>query len=461
MKPYGAWVVITPVQFSVRARGRPGRRRARHRQHGRAERRDATRPGRAACSPTACATPACRTASSITLTAAATASARRWSNIRLPPASRSRARTRWACGSTRTHAAPVRWPRPCIAEMGGKNPCIVSARADLERAAAGIVRSAFGMGGQKCSALSRMYVARNSCRCADRAAGCSRRARCASAIRRAARTGWARSSTARTATNYARYCAELCARGGAQHPERWQAAERGRSRRWLLRARHPRRGASRSIRCGRGDVPADRDAHACATSTRRPCSLRTARRSDSPPGFYGAPEEVPWFFEHIQAGRRLRQPSAGRDHRRVARATSPSAAGKGRAAPARDWFILLSALYHARAVADARRMSTETPAMNRHASLISTPSAGPQSARADRARSRSRLIAVLCARLSRSSWPWPRRRSVGCRWQPLRRLRRRHRRVLDRALPSRGRACDPGGGRRAFCTSRRTTGTSA
>ncbi len=50
------------------------------------------------------------------------------------------------------------WPRPCIAEMGGKNPCIVTERADLERAAAGIVRSAFGMGGQKCSALSRLYV---------------------------------------------------------------------------------------------------------------------------------------------------------------------------------------------------------------------------------------------------------------------------------------------------------------
>jgi acyl-CoA reductase-like NAD-dependent aldehyde dehydrogenase len=50
------------------------------------------------------------------------------------------------------------YPRPCIAEMGGKNPCIVTAEADLECAAAGIVRSAFGMCGQKCSALSRLYV---------------------------------------------------------------------------------------------------------------------------------------------------------------------------------------------------------------------------------------------------------------------------------------------------------------
>ena len=49
-------------------------------------------------------------------------------------------------------------PRPCIAEMGGKNPVIVTAGADLERATTGIVRSAFGMSGQKCSALSRIYV---------------------------------------------------------------------------------------------------------------------------------------------------------------------------------------------------------------------------------------------------------------------------------------------------------------
>ena len=52
------------------------------------------------------------------------------------------------------------YARPCIAEMGGKNACIVTARADLTRAAAGILRSGFGMGGQKCSALSRLYVDR-------------------------------------------------------------------------------------------------------------------------------------------------------------------------------------------------------------------------------------------------------------------------------------------------------------
>ncbi len=51
-----------------------------------------------------------------------------------------------------------KYPRPTILEMGGKNPAIVSRNADLERAAQGILRSAFGLQGQKCSATSRILV---------------------------------------------------------------------------------------------------------------------------------------------------------------------------------------------------------------------------------------------------------------------------------------------------------------
>jgi 1-pyrroline-5-carboxylate dehydrogenase len=50
------------------------------------------------------------------------------------------------------------WPKPVIAEMGGKNPAVVAASADLDAAAEGVARSAFGFGGQKCSACSRAYV---------------------------------------------------------------------------------------------------------------------------------------------------------------------------------------------------------------------------------------------------------------------------------------------------------------
>ena len=48
--------------------------------------------------------------------------------------------------------------RPCILEMGGKNPAIVMENADLDQAAEGVMKSAYGLGGQKCSACSRVYV---------------------------------------------------------------------------------------------------------------------------------------------------------------------------------------------------------------------------------------------------------------------------------------------------------------
>src|SRR5437868_15243184 len=45
-----------------------------------------------------------------------------------------------------------------IAEMGGKNAIIVDADADLDEAVSGVVKSAFGYQGQKCSACSRAIV---------------------------------------------------------------------------------------------------------------------------------------------------------------------------------------------------------------------------------------------------------------------------------------------------------------
>jgi 1-pyrroline-5-carboxylate dehydrogenase len=52
------------------------------------------------------------------------------------------------------------YPKPAICEMGGKNPTIVTRNAELDKATDGVLRSAFGFGGQKCSACSRVYVAR-------------------------------------------------------------------------------------------------------------------------------------------------------------------------------------------------------------------------------------------------------------------------------------------------------------
>jgi 1-pyrroline-5-carboxylate dehydrogenase len=56
------------------------------------------------------------------------------------------------------------YPRPIITEMGGKNPAIITRNADLDEAAEGVMRSAFGFDGQKCSANSRVYVERSVAR---------------------------------------------------------------------------------------------------------------------------------------------------------------------------------------------------------------------------------------------------------------------------------------------------------
>lgn len=55
--------------------------------------------------------------------------------------------------------AAGRYNRPVVAEMGGKNPTFVTRSADLDVAAQGMARSAFGLQGQKCSAGSRVFVA--------------------------------------------------------------------------------------------------------------------------------------------------------------------------------------------------------------------------------------------------------------------------------------------------------------
>lgn len=50
------------------------------------------------------------------------------------------------------------WTRPCITEMGGKNPGIVARSADIDKAVVATWKSGFGLSGQKCSELSRILV---------------------------------------------------------------------------------------------------------------------------------------------------------------------------------------------------------------------------------------------------------------------------------------------------------------
>ncbi|HEY7514030.1 MAG TPA: aldehyde dehydrogenase family protein, partial [Vicinamibacteria bacterium] len=63
-----------------------------------------------------------------------------------------------AVGMSILHHFSKDYPKPCITEMGGKNPALVMPSADLDAAAEGVMRSAFGLQGQKCSACSRVFV---------------------------------------------------------------------------------------------------------------------------------------------------------------------------------------------------------------------------------------------------------------------------------------------------------------
>jgi 1-pyrroline-5-carboxylate dehydrogenase len=97
--------------------------------------------------------------------------------------------------------------------MGGKNACIVTARGDLERAAVGIIRSAYGLSGQKCSALSRLYVERGVAdalvaKLVDR----TRAIRTGDPVLRENWMGPVISESA--ASSYERCCERLLARGG-------------------------------------------------------------------------------------------------------------------------------------------------------------------------------------------------------------------------------------------------------
>ena len=50
--------------------------------------------------------------------------------------------------------------KKCVVEMGGKNAIIVDESADLDMAVSGVLESAFGFQGQKCSACSRVLLAK-------------------------------------------------------------------------------------------------------------------------------------------------------------------------------------------------------------------------------------------------------------------------------------------------------------
>ena len=246
------------------------------------------------------------------------------------------------------------YPRPCIAEMGGKNACIVTANGDLERAVAGIVRSAFGLTGQKCSALSRVYVEETV---ADtliaKIVEATRAVPVGDPTRREISMGPVINESA--ARNFERYCDELGAKGG----------------RILVGGERLSEGDfahGHFVACTVAEAPVDHPLFleemfvpilmvGPGQGPARGCRPRQRQLSGPDRGLLRQRRGGAVLPRQHRGGRSLRQPPAGRHHRRVAgipglrRLEGLGLDGQGHR------FSLLSAAVHARAVTDGRRMS--------------------------------------------------------------------------------------------------------
>jgi acyl-CoA reductase-like NAD-dependent aldehyde dehydrogenase len=188
---------------------------------------------------------------------------------------------------------------PVIAEMGGKNAVIVTRHADLDCAVTGIVRSAFGLQGQKCSALSRLYVDESV------ADGLIDRLLTKISLLTIGDPTDATVWLGPVATNesydrYAHYCHSLGSGGG----------------RVLIGGKQVRTG---ELAHGYFCLPtlAEAPDHHPLWNEEMFCPIVMLRRvrdreqalalANASPlgltaGFYGAADEVSWFFDHIEAG---------------------------------------------------------------------------------------------------------------------------------------------------------------
>ena len=190
-------------------------------------------------------------------------------------------------------------PKPCLAEMGGKNAAIVTAGADLQRAATGIMRSAFGMGGQKCSALSRIYVEESAADALIAALVAEMKGvKIGDPTQRAHWLGPVINGTA--LGNYRHYCkalqasgAHIIAGGRTLHAG---GLDRGNYCEPTLAEaplNHPLWQQEMFLPIAMLARVPDREAA---------MTLANASTLGLTAGFYGADGEVDWFFDHIEAG---------------------------------------------------------------------------------------------------------------------------------------------------------------
>jgi acyl-CoA reductase-like NAD-dependent aldehyde dehydrogenase len=190
-------------------------------------------------------------------------------------------------------------PKPCIAEMGGKNAVIVTARADMQRAAAGILRSAYGMGGQKCSATSRVFVEERAAPALIAAISEGIRAiRIGDPTLRANWLGPVINATA--LGNYRRYSAALMTDGASivAGGNTWSegalaAGHYCEPTLAIAPLAHPLWRQEMFLPIAMLAPVRDRE-QAMALANDSDLGLTA--------GFYGGPDEVDWFFDNIEAG---------------------------------------------------------------------------------------------------------------------------------------------------------------
>jgi 1-pyrroline-5-carboxylate dehydrogenase len=191
------------------------------------------------------------------------------------------------------------YPRPCIAEMGGKNPVIVTRHGDLERATLGIVRSAFGMGGQKCSALSRIYVEEPVAdTLIDLLTAAIARIRTGDPTRRDNWLGPVINESAHR--NYATYCHALAAEGATLLAGGRQLTEGDLGRGYYCTPALAEAPVDHRLWQEEMFLPIAMLARVADKETAM--RLANAVPLGLTAGFYGSKDEVAWFFDHIEAG---------------------------------------------------------------------------------------------------------------------------------------------------------------
>ena len=242
------------------------------------------------------------------------------------------------------------YPRPVVLEMGGKNATIVSRHAQLDEAAIGIVRAAFGTAGQKCSCTSRVYAEAPVYEALlERVVAHTRKLIVGDPTRRDVYVGPLISGTRIS-------CVHRLLRGvveSRKDADRWRHAERRRTRaRLLLRAdRGGRRAVQpsllerRAVRAVAADRPGGQPGRGDADDQRH--RVRPDRRLLRHRGRSAV------VFRPHPGGHVVRQPIAGRVHRRVARLPVVRRLERQRCVGQGNGRTVLPAVLSPRAVANA------------------------------------------------------------------------------------------------------------